>query len=116
MPFQMLLVLALTPFTKFNVPIAISMVWLSNPFTMPLMYYMEYQTGNFLLGNEPLPDIELNLEWFQSHWDDIIVPLYVGTIPYSVIVSTIAFISVNWLWILSVKKQKRNKNKKITVV
>ncbi len=81
MPFQMLAVLALTPFTKFNVPIAISMVWLSNPFTMPFMYYMEYQTGNFLLDNPPLHDVELTLVWFQLNWDCIILPLYVGTIP-----------------------------------
>ncbi len=112
MPFQMLAVLALTPFTKFNVPIAISMVWLSNPFTMPFMYYMEYQTGNFLLDNPPLPDIELTLEWFQLHWDCIILPLYVGTIPYSIIVSTLAYITINWCWINSVRRQQNRKCKR----
>ncbi len=113
MPFQMLAVLALTPFTKFNVPIAISMVWLSNPITMPFMYYMEYQTGNFLLDKPPLPDIELTLDWFSNHWDDIIVPLYVGTIPYSIIVSTLAFIGINWCWINSVRKQQNRKCNKM---
>ena len=112
MPFQMLAVLALTPFTKFNVPVAISMVWLSNPLTMPFMYYMEYQTGNFLLDKPPLADIQMSLSWFQTHWDDIIVPLYVGTIPYSIIVSTLAFIGVNWMWANSVKKDKKRKQKR----
>ncbi len=111
MPFQMLVVLALTPFTKFNVPIAISMVWLSNPFTMPFMYYVEYQTGSFLLGNPALPDVKLTLEWFQSHWDRIILPLYLGTIPYSIIISTLAYIAVNRCWINSVRKQQEKKSK-----
>jgi len=111
MPLQMLAVLALTPFTKFNVPIAISMVWLSNPLTMPFMYYMEYQTGNFLLGMPPLPDIELTLSWFQAHWDSILLPLYVGTIPYSIIVSTIAYAAINWCWISSVRKQQKRRCK-----
>ena len=111
MPFQMLAVLALTPFTKFNVPIAISMVWLSNPITMPFMYYMEYQTGNFLLAKPPLADIELTLDWFSHHWDDIIVPLYVGTIPYSIVVSAFVYGIINWSWISSVRKQQDKKKK-----
>jgi uncharacterized protein (DUF2062 family) len=106
MPMQMLAVLAVTPFLKFNVPIAFSMVWLSNPLTMPLMYYMEYKTGTFLLGSEGIANIELTLEWFQNHWDDIVVPLYVGTVPYSVGVSFLVYVIVNRLWIASVKRHR----------
>jgi uncharacterized protein (DUF2062 family) len=106
MPMQMLAVLAITPFIKFNVPIAITMVWLSNPITMPFMYYMEYQTGNFLLGNESLNNIELTLDWFSNNWDKIITPLYVGTIPYSLGVSGIIYFIINKLWIDSVEKEK----------
>ena len=109
MPMQMLAVLAVTPFIKFNVPIAISMVWLSNPITMPFMYYMEYQTGNFLLGKEGLENIELTLDWFSQNWDNILVPLYVGTLPFSIIVSTVVYYIINILWINSVKREKPHK-------
>jgi len=112
MPMQMLAVLAITPFIKFNVPIAISMVWLSNPLTMPFMYYMEYQTGNFLLGREGIDNIELTLDWFSQNWDNIIVPLYIGTIPYSLLVSSFIYYLVNTLWIKSVKKERFSKIKK----
>ncbi len=112
MPMQMLAVLATTPFVRFNVPIAFSMVWLSNPITMPLMYYMEYKTGVVLLGREGLPDIELTLEWFQNHWDDIVVPLYIGTIPYSVGVSLLVYWVVDRLWIHSVQRAHRQKGTK----
>ena len=112
MPMQMLAVLAITPFIKFNVPIAISMVWLSNPITMPFMYYMEYQTGNFLLGREGIDNIELTLDWFSQNWDNIIVPLYVGTIPYSLLVSSLIYYLINILWINSVKKERFYKIKK----
>ena len=111
MPMQMLAVLAITPFIKFNVPIAISMVWLSNPITMPFMYYMEYQTGNFLLDREGVDNIELTLDWFSQNWDNIIVPLYVGTVPYSILFSSFIYYLINTLWIKSVKKEKRDKIK-----
>ncbi len=111
MPMQMLAVIAMTPFFNFNVPIAISMVWLSNPITMPFMYYMEYQTGNLILGREGLENIELTLNWFSANWDNIIIPLYVGTIPYSTIVSALIAYTINILWILSVKREKPHKFK-----
>jgi uncharacterized protein (DUF2062 family) len=109
MPMQMLAVLATTPFFRFNVPIAIVMVWLSNPFTMPFMYYIEYHTGNFILAQEGIVNMELTVEWFSSHIGDIFVPLYVGTAFYSIIITTLIYFILNWLWIRSVKDEKREK-------
>ncbi len=111
MPMQMLGVMATTPFLRFNVPIAISMVWLSNPFTMPPMYYMEYLTGNFILGREGLSDIDLTMEWFSENWDAIVIPLYTGTAFYSIVVSSLIYFIINRLWIVSVKSEKHHKEK-----
>ncbi len=115
MPMQMLAVMATTPFLRFNVPIAISMVWLSNPFTMPPMYYMEYLTGNLILGQEGIDDIELTMEWFSANIGDIFIPLYVGTAFYSVIVTGSIYFLLNRLWIRSVhheKKERKNERAK----
>ncbi len=110
MPMQMLAVIATTPFLKFNVPIAISMVWLSNPFTMPPMYYMEYLTGNFILGNEGIQNIQMTVEWFKTNIGDIFVPLYVGTAFYSIVVSGLIYLLLNRLWVHSVKSEKEEKD------
>ena len=109
MPMQMLAVVATTPFVRFNVPIAISMVWLTNPFTMPIVYFIEYLTGNFILGREGIQDIELTMEWFTTHFSDILVPLYVGTAFYSIVISSLVYFLINWLWISSVRKEKDSK-------
>ena len=109
MPMQMLAVMATTPFLRFNVPIAISMVWLSNPITMPPMYYMEYLTGNFLLGREGIEDIELTMSWFAENFDDILVPLYVGTAFYSIVVTAIVYVVLNRLWVNSVHSEKQER-------
>jgi uncharacterized protein (DUF2062 family) len=111
MPMQMLAVMAMMPFIRFNVPIAISMVWLSNPFTMPFMYYMEYLTGNFILGREGLADIDLTVKWFTENFDDILIPLYVGTAFYSIVVSGIIYFTLNRLWIMSVSKEREEKER-----
>ncbi|MFT7003150.1 MAG: hypothetical protein ACJAWW_000485 [Sulfurimonas sp.] len=106
MPMQMLLVLAMMPFFKFNVPIALSMCWLSNPFTMPPMYYMEYITGSFFLGSEPL-NVKMTLEWFSKNIDNIFIDLYTGTLFYAVVGSSTAYWLVNHFWRSSVERDKQ---------
>ena len=105
MPMQMAAVVSVIPFTRFNVPIALSMCWLSNPFTMPPMYYMEYLTGSFLLGIETTT-VEMSLEWFSNNIGNIFVPLYVGTAFYSIFGSLLGYSFVNCFWRSSVKKER----------
>ncbi len=112
MPMQMAAVMLTTPFIRFNVPLAISTVWLSNPLTMPPMYYMEYLTGNFILGREGIKDIELTMDWFSEHFDDILIPLYTGTAFYSIVISSLVYLFINQLWIASVKQEKAEKEQK----
>lgn len=106
MPMQMLAVLAFMPLFRFNVPIALAMCWLSNPFTMPPMYYMEYLTGSFFLGTKIEP-VEMTLEWFSNNMDNIFIPLYTGTLFYSVFGSLIAYWAVNHFWKNSVHKDRK---------
>jgi len=111
MPFQMLLVLGMIFFFKFNVPIALAMVWLSNPLTMPFMYYVEYTTGAYILGMEKL-GVELSLAWFENNFSRIFIPLYVGTLFYALTLAPLVYVSVNWLWIRSVRKERRLSQKR----
>lgn len=106
MPIQMALVLVFMPFFKFNVPLGLAMCWLSNPFTMPPMYYMEYLTGSFLLGIKPEP-VEMTLEWFTNNMDNIFIPLYAVTLVYSVVASSLAFWLINHFWKGSVHRDRK---------
>ncbi len=106
MPMQMALVLAFMPFFRFNVPIALAMCWLSNPFTMPPMYYVEYLTGAYLLGTEVAP-VEMSVEWFSKNMENIFIPLYVGTFFFSIIGASIGFWAVNHFWHGSVYKDRK---------
>jgi uncharacterized protein (DUF2062 family) len=112
MPMQMLAVVAMTPFVKFNVPLALAMVWLSNPFTMPIMYYIEYLTGTLILGYEGASDIEMTLEWFTQNMSNIFIPLYVGTAFYLLLLPPLFYFIVQWLWIRSVQRDREKRGKK----
>jgi len=109
MPMQMAATLLFTPFFRFNVPIAVAMCWITNPLTMPPIYYIEYLTGSFLLGIEPEP-VQMTLEWFSSNISKIFIPLYTGALFYSIVGSVSGYYLVNWLWKKSVKKEKSTRN------
>lgn len=112
MPMQMLAVISVMPFTKFNVPIALAMCWISNPFTTPVILYIEYITGSFLLGSK-VTTLEISVEWFSKNFSNIVIPLYAGTAFYSVIGSVLAYFLINYLWRESVKKDREiRKNSK----
>ena len=106
MPLQMLAVLVFMPFFRFNVPVALIMCWLTNPFTMPFIYYMEYITGSFFLGLE-VQNVEMNLEWFTNNLQNIIFPLYFGAIFYSIILAWLAYYLLIHLWKKSVNKDRK---------
>jgi uncharacterized protein (DUF2062 family) len=109
MPMQMAFTVFLALFFRFNVPIAVAMCWITNPFTMPPIYYIEYLTGSYLLGIEP-QSVEITLEWFTNNISKIFVPLYFGALFYSIVGSITGYFLVNWLWKLSVKKERKLKN------
>jgi len=73
------------------------------------MYYVEYLTGNFLLGREGIDDIEMTVEWFSTNIGDIFVPLYVGAAFYSIVVTGIIYVLLNRLWIRSVHSEKHER-------
>ena len=106
MPMQMGAVLLFMPLFKFNVPIALAMCWLSNPITMPPMYYIEYELGSFLLGSKTQP-VEMTLEWFSNNLDNIFIPLYFGTLVFSLVGSLLAYWAVNYFWKQSACKDKK---------
>ncbi len=106
MPFQMLAVLVVTPFFRFNVPVALIMCWVTNPFTMPFIYYVEYLTGSLFLGSE-VQKVEMTLDWFQTNLQNIIFPLYLGAFFYSIVLSWLAYYSLIHLWKQSVHKDRK---------
>jgi len=109
MPFQMIAVLLFIPFFKFHVPLAIVMVWISNPVTMPFIYYIEYLTGNALLFMDGVSDVELSVAWFSENIDDIFIPLYFGAIFYSSLFAMLSYFGVHHFWKRSVRKNMKNR-------
>lgn len=110
MPAQMVAVVVLAPMMRYNVFISLLMVWLTNPITMPFIYYIEYELGSLVLMQDTLPDLQISLTWFTDNIMRILLPLYVGALLVSTVVSVVVYVIANRLWVYSVKKEQQNRN------
>jgi len=105
MPFQMVLVAFLAILFKVNFPITLPLVWITNPLTMPFIYYAEYEIGNFILNvKDP---IKFSFETMEQNIGEIALSLYVGTAFLSIVCSFGAVFILNLLWIRDVKRKRK---------
>lgn len=107
MPFQMVLVALFCIIFNANFSIAFLLIWISNPLTMPFIYYLEYELGNLILNKSNT--LEFSFETMNDNLNEIALSLYTGTI---IISTTFAFLSVfllNLFWIKKVRKRRKKK-------
>ena len=113
-PFQMIPGIFLCLWLKANVPISIALIWISNPFTMPPMFYATYKVGTWIL-NEPnrVSTIELSFEWLYQQFALVWQPLLLGSLITGITLGTLAFITsrLYWRWRVSRNWRERKRRK-----
>jgi len=108
MPMQFLGIFLSTLIFRFNVFVALLAILSTNPITYPPIWFLEYKTGLFLLGESGIKNISLSVEWFMNNWDNIVYPLYIGSAFFSIFISALIALIVNFLWKHSVLKERAN--------
>ena len=110
-PLQMLAAAACAIIFRVNMPISVALVWLTNPITMPPIFYINYLLGAWLMHSPHVEkDFEVSMEWFTDSMHLIWQPLYVGSIVVGIILAVIGYASIRVLWrlhIISRFKEKR---------
>ncbi len=74
-PFQMVLAAATAIVFRVNLPISVALVWITNPVTMPPIFYCSYLIGTLVL-NQPEQhfSFEASWPWFieaNDYWSSI---------------------------------------------
>ncbi len=110
-PGQMAIAAVAAFYFRANLPISVALVWVTNPLTMPPMFYFAYYIGLLLLGdNTPAADFEFNLESILSSMGDIGGPFLLGCLVLGIISSLLGYFGIRWYWKCHVSKQWRMRN------
>ena len=110
MPFQMVASAAVAIPLRVNLPLAVGCVWLSNPLTMPVMFYLCYLVGSAVLAAplEPFA-FEASIEWLVSSMATIGKPFLLGCLLMGTTASIVGYFLIDWLWVLSIRRAQRDR-------
>lgn len=98
-PFQMLLAAGAAIFFHTNLPISVGLVWISNPVTMPPLFYFAYLFGNTLLGGQAGEfNFELSLEWLGNSLAAIWQPFLLGCLLLGLISALAGYFGIRIFW------------------
>ena len=112
-PFQMLLSAVTAIIVRVNLPISVVLVWITNPITMPPMFYFAYKVGTWILGQTPQEtEFKLTMEWFAQSIDEIWQPLLLGSFIVGIVCSVLSFVVIRWLWRLQVIRNWKERKAK----
>jgi uncharacterized protein (DUF2062 family) len=103
---QMLIAAAGAIVFRVNLPISAALVWITNPLTIPPMYYFAYLVGTWIVG-EPVRalDLEFLLEW--RNWLNLLAPLTIGCLACATFLSALGYLTVQGIWRWNLVRQIR---------
>ena len=110
LPLQMLLAAFLAISLRGNLPIAVSLVWLTNPLTIPPIFYCTYQIGAWVMDipSRSLPD-ELTWDWITSQLSTLWQPFLLGSVLLGLVLATLGYCLTMFYWRWWVARQWRRR-------
>ena len=98
-PGQMLLVAITAIIFRFNILVAVSTVWISNPLTFAPMFYFCYRIGAAILDIHINGfSFELSLHWLMTGLMDIWQPFLLGCFVVAVVSAIFSYLLMQVLW------------------
>lgn len=99
MPFQMIPAAACAILFRGNIALSVALVWLTNPITMPAVFYTEYVLGTWILGTHiHFEDFSISWEWIRNNMGLLWKPLYLGALVTGIFGSAFSYFTIRGLW------------------
>lgn len=99
LPPQMIFAATAAIIFRVNLPLSALLVWVTNPVTIPPMFYFAYLVGVRITGGMTQDiGLQFNMEWMKSGLHVIGEPLLIGCAILGVSSSLIGYITVRALW------------------
>ncbi len=112
-PFQMLLAAALAVLLRVNLPIAVVLVWVTNPLTMAPIFLAVYRLGAWIL-HTPAPDLhfQASREWLSANLVTFWKPLLVGGMVVGTLAALTGWCAMQVFWRAYVLRRYRHRHRR----
>ena len=116
-PIQMFLAAALAIYFRKNLPVAAFTTWITNPVTVPPMFYFAYWIGTLILGIQPISlldlDVQLSLDWFFTQLGVSWRPFFLGCAVLSIGSGILGYLAMQLLWRYHVVTKMRQRKQRM---
>ena len=92
-PTQMVFAAIGAIYFRANIPISVALVWVTNPVTMPPLFYFAYWLGRHLLN---MPAAHFSLDALL--YGDILLPFLTGCLILGLGCSALGYMIINFFW------------------
>lgn len=98
-PGQMVLAAFLAYRLRCNLPLSVGLVWITNPATMPAIYFLSYKVGAMII-DVPMQamDFELSFTWLTHEMGNIWKPFLLGCITCGLFFGSVGYFILSMLW------------------
>jgi uncharacterized protein (DUF2062 family) len=99
-PFQMIFAAAAAIMFRVNLPLSVALVWITNPITIPPMFFFAYWVGTLITGETAtLEPFQFSLDWLlNGGLNEIWPPLLIGSLICATISSLLGYSLILWIW------------------
>lgn len=114
-PFQMALAAFGAVLFHANLPLSVAWVWLTNPITMPPLFFFAYEIGAWIMGLpiKPKFNFRLELDWFTSALKNTWQPFLLGCAICGIVSAIVGYFGIKLLWrYMTVKNWKKRNDRR----
>lgn len=112
-PSQMVYAAAVAIWLRVNLPLSVALVWITNPLTIPPIFYFCYKVGTWLLGAPLHPvEFEFSVEWVKAELDVIWLPLLVGSLVVGTVAAAAGAGLIRLLWRLHLMQHIKERRRR----
>ncbi|MDB1123569.1 DUF2062 domain-containing protein [Vibrio algarum] len=103
LPSQMIMSAGMAIMLGVNLPLSVALVWVSNPITMPIMFYFCYKVGAQIMHIPPQGfHFELSWDYLLNQMSTIGPPFLLGCLVCGLIAAAVGYFGIRGLWRYSV--------------
>lgn len=112
-PFQMVAAAIGARLSRCNLALAVGLVWITNPLTMPLIFYANYRLGSLFL-DAPVREapVHLSTQWIAEQIHDILPALFLGSLISAVLLAVLANAGIRLIWRWHVSRHWKRRRQK----
>lgn len=112
-PLQTILAALLAMYYRAHLPLSVALVFITNPITIPPMFYFAYKLGSAMLGMElQAVEMDLSWHWFTSILGQIWQPLTFGCLILAIVSSAVGYFTINTIWRQGVRTRWKERSLK----